>query len=74
MTPDQIARAKARADKFEAVDDPRFADPPTVTYVAQVLNALGFDAGPVDGVAPESAPAAPSRRIRKAAAGPSTAR
>ncbi len=49
MTPEQVTRAKARADKFEAADDPRFADPPTVMYVEQVLNGLGFDAGPVDG-------------------------
>ena len=49
MTPDQVARAKARADNFEDVDDPPFADPPTVMYVEQVLNGLGFDAGPVDG-------------------------
>ncbi len=49
MTPDQVARAKARADEFEDVDDPPFADPPTVMYVEQVLNDLGFDAGPVDG-------------------------
>ena len=26
-----------------------FADPPTVMYAEQVLNGLGFDAGPVDG-------------------------
>jgi peptidoglycan hydrolase-like protein with peptidoglycan-binding domain len=49
MTPDQVARAKARSDNFEDVADPPFADPPTVMYVEQVLNGLGFDAGPVDG-------------------------
>lgn len=50
MTPKQAARATAQADKFVPGAENRFADPPTVMYVEQVLNGLGFDAGPVDGV------------------------
>ncbi len=50
MTPEQAARATAQADNFAPGTETRFADPPTVMYVEQVLNGLGFDAGPVDGV------------------------
>ena len=50
MTPEQAARATAQADKFVPGTETRFVDPPTVMYVEQVLNGLGFDAGPVDGV------------------------
>ncbi len=49
MTLEQVTRAQGRADGFVPVDNPPFADPPTVMYVEQVLNDLGFDAGPVDG-------------------------
>ena len=51
MTPEQLKWAKGRASHFKPVDDPPFADPPTVMYVQRSLNVLGFDAGPVDGLA-----------------------
>ena len=50
LTPEQLAKATARADKFEPVADPPFADPPTAMYLQQALNGLGFEAGPVDGI------------------------
>ncbi len=50
MTPKQLKWAKGRAGQFKPVDDSPFADPPTVMYVEHVLNGLGFDAGPVDGL------------------------
>lgn len=50
MTPEQVRKAEAWADRFRPKTDPPFADPPTVMYVQQMLNTLGFEAGPVDGV------------------------
>ena len=49
MSPAQLARATVNADDFKPVSAPPFADPPTIMYVEQRLNRLGFDAGPVDG-------------------------
>ena len=46
----EITHATARADAFKVRDEPAFADPPTVMYVQQALNTLGFKAGPVDGI------------------------
>ncbi len=50
MSRDEIRRAEARADRVRPAAEPPFADPPTIIYVQSTLNALGFDAGPVDGV------------------------
>ncbi|RMD64443.1 MAG: hypothetical protein D6826_02400 [Alphaproteobacteria bacterium] len=49
MNKKNIAKAEAWADAFRPRTEARFADTPTVMYVQQSLNALGFDAGPVDG-------------------------
>jgi TPR repeat protein len=50
MTPQQIHRAESKAAGFRSAPNEVFADRPTVIYVQQSLNILGFDAGPVDGV------------------------
>lgn len=50
MTADEIKRADARAAAFRPTNGGGFADRPTVMYVQQVLNDLGFQAGPVDGM------------------------
>lgn len=44
-----IKDAEKWVAQFKAVPDTRFADLPTVKYVQQTLNTMGFDAGPVDG-------------------------
>ncbi len=49
MAPEMIQLAETWAERFEPEREPAFADPPTVMYVQQVLNDLGFNAGPVDG-------------------------
>ena len=51
MTPQQIRKAESEAAGFRPGSNEVFADKPTVIYVQQSLNALGFGAGPVDGVA-----------------------
>ena len=51
MTPGQIQKAESRAAGFRPGPSEVFADRPTLMYVQQSLNVLGFDAGPVDGVA-----------------------
>ena len=51
MTAQQIQKAESRAAGFRPGPNEAFADKPTVIYVQQSLNALGFDAGPVDGIA-----------------------
>ncbi len=50
LTPERLAKATARADRFKPVADPGFADPATVMFLQQALNGLGFEAGPVDGM------------------------
>lgn len=50
MTPPQIQQAESKAAGFRPGPNEVFADKPTVIYVQQSLNALGFDAGPVDGI------------------------
>ena len=50
MTPEQIQKAESKAAGFRPGPNEAFADKPTVIYVQQSLNALGFDAGPVDGM------------------------
>ena len=49
MAPEMIKLAEAWADRFQAVRAQPFAEAPTVMYVQQVLNTLGYEAGPVDG-------------------------
>jgi TPR repeat protein len=44
-----IKDAEKWVARFKAEPDTRFADLPTVKYVQQTLNTMGFDAGPVDG-------------------------
>ena len=51
MTPEQIQKAESKAADFRPGPNQAFADKPTVIYVQQSLNDLGFDAGPVDGIA-----------------------
>ncbi len=50
MTLEQIQEAESKATAFRPGPNGAFADKPTVIYVQQSLNALGFDAGPVDGM------------------------
>ncbi len=50
MTPRQIRKAESDAAGFRLGQTQSFADTPTVMYVQQSLNVLGFDAGPVDGL------------------------
>ena len=50
MTPQQIRKAESGAAGFRPGQNQSFADTPTVMYVQQSLNVLGFDAGPVDGL------------------------
>jgi tetratricopeptide (TPR) repeat protein len=50
MTSAQIETARQRAEAFEPMADPPFADRPTIMYVQHSLNLLGFNAGPVDGL------------------------
>lgn len=47
---DAVTGAEAAAERFRPGPTKRFADRPTVRYVQQALNALGYDAGPVDGL------------------------
>ena len=42
--------ADSKAADFRPGPNAAFADKPTVIYVQQSLNTLGFDAGPVDGI------------------------
>ena len=49
MAPEMIELAEAWAGRFQPVREQPFADAPTVMYVQQVLNTLGYEAGPVDG-------------------------
>ncbi|MFQ5775688.1 MAG: peptidoglycan-binding protein [Kiloniellaceae bacterium] len=49
MAPEAIKRAEAWASRFRPQTEAPFVDSPTVMYVQQVLNTLGYDAGPVDG-------------------------
>ena len=44
-----MQQAKDWAAQFAPTPESRFADRPTVMYVQQTLNTLGYSAGPVDG-------------------------
>ncbi|MFQ6018713.1 MAG: peptidoglycan-binding protein, partial [Kiloniellaceae bacterium] len=46
---EEVRRAEARARSFQPGPNRGFADRPTVMYVQQSLNGLGYEAGPVDG-------------------------
>ena len=50
MTPQEIESGKRRAAAFAPAAEASFADRPTVMYVPQSLNQLGFNAGTVDGL------------------------
>jgi TPR repeat protein len=49
MAPEAIKLSEAWAERFQPVREQSFADAPTVKYVQQVLNTMGYEAGPVDG-------------------------
>jgi len=49
MAQEMVDLAETWAARFRQTPEPSFADRPTVMYVQQVLNDLGFEAGPVDG-------------------------
>ncbi len=49
MAPEMVQLAEIWADRFQPQREAPFADPPTVMYVQQVLNDMGYEAGPVDG-------------------------
>lgn len=51
LTPAALARADAKAARYAATESIGYKDGPTVMYVQMRLRALGFDAGPVDGIA-----------------------
>ena len=51
LTPAARARADAFIAHFSAEATSGYADAPTVMYVQLRLNALGYDAGPADGIA-----------------------
>jgi TPR repeat protein len=51
LAPAALAKADAKAASFSASESVGYADAPTVMYVQLRLRALGFDAGPVDGIA-----------------------
>lgn len=46
-----IAKADARVARFSARESAGYDDAPTIMFVQLRLRALGFDAGPVDGIA-----------------------
>ena len=49
MAPEVIKLSEVWADRFQPKREQPFTDNPTVKYVQQVLNTLGYEAGPVDG-------------------------
>lgn len=51
LAPDAVATAEATIARFSPRATSGFADAPTVLYVQLRLRALGFDAGPADGIA-----------------------
>ena len=51
LAPEAIAKAEATIARFSPGAASEFADAPTVLYVQLRLRALGFDAGPADGIA-----------------------
>lgn len=61
----EIRRAEAWAGRFQVRAQPPLADPPTVMYVQQALNTLGYDAGPVDGQSGPKTRAAVSKYQKK---------
>lgn len=50
MKPEAIKRAEAWTARFRTQAKAPYDDAPTVKYVQQVLNTLGYEAGPVDGL------------------------
>lgn len=51
LTPSALAKADARVKRFSARESAGYDDAPTVMFVQLRLRALGYDAGPVDGIA-----------------------
>ena len=51
LSPAEREKADAHVARFAARATGGYADPPTVMYVQLRLSALGFDVGPVDGIA-----------------------
>jgi len=58
MAPEMVKLAESWAERFQPSQEQAFTDGPTVMYVQQVLNTLGYDAGPVDGQAGQQTRAA----------------
>ena len=50
LAPEARARAQAKIARFSAKQSQGFMDAPTVMYVQLRLRALGYDAGPADGI------------------------
>ena len=51
LSPAALATADAKVGRFSAKKSIGYLDAPTVMYVQTRLRALGYDAGPVDGIA-----------------------
>jgi len=51
LSPAALATADAKVARFSAKESIGYSDAPTVMYVQTRLRALGYDAGPVDGIA-----------------------
>ncbi len=51
LSPATLATADAKVARFTAKESIGYSDAPTVMYVQTRLRALGYDAGPVDGIA-----------------------
>lgn len=50
LSQEKISDAEEAVRRFEPSRNAAFADPPTVLYVQDTLNLLGYPSGPVDGV------------------------
>jgi localization factor PodJL len=51
LSPEELAAAKTMVARFSAKPSTGYTDAPTVMYVQSRLRSLGFDAGPLDGIA-----------------------
>ena len=51
LSPAALATADAKVARFSAKESIGYSDAPTVMYVQTRLRALGYDSGPVDGIA-----------------------
>lgn len=51
LTPSALAKTDAQAARFSATESAGYDDEPTTMFVQLRLRALGYDVGPVDGIA-----------------------